>query len=485
MFREKALEKLRSPEQLDEPVLTIRRFDRLAVRTSGYLFLFFCIWGVFGRIPEPGTGQGILITPNTIVPIQAPSEGQIMTWHVKVGDVVNRGDVIAVLGQPDTERNIEVAEARLREVRHRNSELTSMREINVQAQLNSLERKRSNIGARIQYLQSFIAETRAVVDEMNVNNKILLEMRRSNLSEARVAAAELSEAWLERQEAYRRLRAENLISEESVIQVQNNYDDSLINLRSLDLQIKQTDLAAVELQEAYALAKNQISGKQNLLADLELQLGELDKVEASINKLEQEAALRDLNEVSNLERELAVAERKLAEELMVRADQDGRILELTAAEGSVVSIGQRVAQLDTRLDDDDLLVLAYFTPKVGKALHPGMAVRVAPDTVPQRQFGTIVGTLVSVTDFPVTTEAVSSYVGNSAVAQRLTSRGREIQATISMNTSPTTATGYEWTSELGPELLITAGTTASVQVTLERRAPFSYIMPVLREWSGL
>ena len=115
-------------------------------------------------------------------------------------------------------------------------------------------------------------------------------------------------------------------------------------------------------------------------------------------------------------------------------------------------------------------MLAYFTPKVGKALHPGMAVRVAPDTVPQRQFGTIVGTLVSVTDFPVTTEAVSSYVGNSAVAQRLTSRGREIQATISMNTSTTTATGYEWNSELGPELLITAGTTASVQ-DLERRAP--------------
>ena len=216
-------------------MLTIRRFD---ASCSNVVIILFCTWSLYG-IPEPELG--ILITPNTVVPIQAPSEGQIMTWHVKVGDVVNRGDVIAVLGQPDTERNIEVAEARLREVRHRNRELTSMREINVQAQLNSLERKRSNIGARIQYLQSFIAETRSVVDEMNVNNKILLEMRRSNLSEARVAAAELSEAWLERQEAYRRLRAENLISENQS-SGSNNYDDSLINLRSLDLQIKQKTL---------------------------------------------------------------------------------------------------------------------------------------------------------------------------------------------------------------------------------------------------
>ena len=85
----------------------------------------------------------------------------------------------------------------------------------------------------------------------------------------------------------------------------------------------------------------------------------------------------------------------------------------------------------------------------------------------------------------MTTAAVSSYVGNAAVAQRLMSGGHEIQATIAMNVSADTPTGYEWTSELGPKTEITAGTTASVQVTLERRAPFSYIMPVLREWSGL
>lgn len=485
MFREKALEKLRSPEQLDEPVLTIRRLDKVASRALVYLLSFFFLWGIFGGIPEPGTGQGILITPNAVVPVQATSEGQISAWEVKVGDVVEAGDVLAVLGQPETERDSEVAAARLREVRHKNEEIGSLREMNVQAQLDSLEQKRRNLQERIQYMESFIAETRNVIGEINGNNQLLLEMQRDNLRDARAAAAELTQAWLERKQAYQRLRNENLISEESVVQVQNNYDDSLINLRSLELQIKQMDLAAVELQEAFVLANNQMSIKESLLADLQLQLGELDKVGASIEKFRQEAAFRDRTEVNDLERQLDAANRKLAEDLFVRADQGGRILELTVAEGGVVSPGQRVAQLDTRVDDKDLIVLAYFTPKVGKALRDGMTVRISPDTVPQRQYGTILGNLLSVTEFPVTTAAASSYVGNAAVAQRLMSGGHEIQATIAMSISADTPTGYKWTSEAGPTTDITAGTTASVQVTLERRAPFSYIMPVLREWSGL
>ena len=47
MFREKALEKLRSPEQLDEPVLTIRRLDKVASSALTYLLSFFFLWTLF------------------------------------------------------------------------------------------------------------------------------------------------------------------------------------------------------------------------------------------------------------------------------------------------------------------------------------------------------------------------------------------------------------------------------------------------------
>ncbi len=44
-------------------------------------------------------------------------------------------------------------------------------------------------------------------------------------------------------------------------------------------------------------------------------------------------------------------------------------------------------------------------------------------------------------------------------------------------------TGYDWTSGKGPKKTpISAGTTASVRVTIEERAPITLVLPFLRRW---
>jgi len=47
-------------------------------------------WALFGEFPATGRGQGILITPNTVVRIQCPADGQISRWYVNVGSVVEK-----------------------------------------------------------------------------------------------------------------------------------------------------------------------------------------------------------------------------------------------------------------------------------------------------------------------------------------------------------------------------------------------------------
>jgi HlyD family secretion protein len=44
--------------------------------------------------------------------------------------------------------------------------------------------------------------------------------------------------------------------------------------------------------------------------------------------------------------------------------------------------------------------------------------------------------------------------------------------------------GYRWSSSKGPDSKLTAGTTASVRVIVEERAPITFLLPFLREWSG-
>jgi HlyD family secretion protein len=46
------------------------------------------------------------------------------------------------------------------------------------------------------------------------------------------------------------------------------------------------------------------------------------------------------------------------------------------------------------------------------------------------------------------------------------------------------ASGYRWSSSKGPDSKLTAGTTASVRITVEERAPITFLLPFLREWSG-
>ena len=82
------------------------------------------------------------------------------------------------------------------------------------------------------------------------------------------------------------------------------------------------------------------------------------------------------------------------------------------------------------------------SPQSRQGLRTGMTARISPDTVPQKQwdhsrkFAQRDG--VSCDD-----AAVSSYVGNAAVARKLMSGGHEIRATIAMSVGADTPTGYE------------------------------------------
>jgi HlyD family secretion protein len=54
-----------------------------------------------------------------------------------------------------------------------------------------------------------------------------------------------------------------------------------------------------------------------------------------------------------------------------------------------------------------------------------------------------------------------------------------------LETDPVSSSGYRWSSSRGPNIQITAGLTHSTRVTIEGRAPYTYLLPILRESSGV
>lgn len=140
LFRQEALQKLASPERLDEAVQINSRGTWVAVTAFAALALLFGLWSIVGRIPSRVDGQGILLlSGGSVVDTVAMASGTLITEGVAAGAAVTQGMAIARIEQPDIklrlvdmERRIEalrasrqqalVDETRLRQARLSNAE---------------------------------------------------------------------------------------------------------------------------------------------------------------------------------------------------------------------------------------------------------------------------------------------------------------------------------------------------------------------------
>ena len=194
IFRKSSLERLRSPEQLDEPLRIVARKEFLALLGLGVLAALGLLWGFFGSIPDSGHGEGVLIAPGTVRPLESPSAGRLSTWLVKVGDVVEAGAAVAELEQPETLRKLSDAQAEHEEQEQRNRLLARLRESHLDLALTAIEGEERMIRASIEYLRGYVSEAEAFLDEMEIQNQVLMDAQRRDLFNARVVRVDLNSA---------------------------------------------------------------------------------------------------------------------------------------------------------------------------------------------------------------------------------------------------------------------------------------------------
>ncbi len=485
IFRQKALVKLKSPEQLDEPLKIMRRRTSWAYGTVFAVIVLGLTWASVGSLPTTGRGQGILLTPNTVAPIQSPADGQISRWYVSAGAVVQKGDLICALSQPALDRELAQARAKLTEIQAKNQTLKELRARSSDFSYKAIEQKREVLQERIAYVEKHLRRLRELAAQNQAKTREQLELQKKNLLDSRSLQKNLTVMLKKRKDSYDRLLKEKLTSDENARNMRIRHGDSNLKLSDIDVQIKELNVKEAQAAQVEMETRELISTEENTLTQHMIQLRDLDNREANLRKQDSEADFLERNEVSDLNRNIERVEQRLRKSRNIRADHTGRILEVTAAEGSVVTNGQRLAQIDTRQENSELIALAYFQDAVGKQLREGMSVRVSPTTVSQKRYGSIKGTVQSATPYPVTADAAANYIGNTAVAQRLTQDGYQIEVQVKLEPDPRAPSGYAWTSEFGPDMNITAGTSADVWVTYERRAPLSFVLPVLRKWAGL
>lgn len=100
LFRKVALDKLSSPEQLDQLITVTSPRAWFVLAAIGAILVTVALWGIFGSIPTKVYGQGIVTKSYGVHNIIPACSGRITDIRVSVGDPVKKGDVVARIEQP-------------------------------------------------------------------------------------------------------------------------------------------------------------------------------------------------------------------------------------------------------------------------------------------------------------------------------------------------------------------------------------------------
>lgn len=427
IFRDKALEQLSSPEQLDHLLQVVQRKSWVAITALAFLCAAIIAWSALGKIPVTIEGRGILVYPRQVVAFQSPSDGQLTALLVRVGDTVTRGQVIGMINQPDLKQRLQQQRERLEEFEGRNVKLTSLRGQRTELEQKSIKQKRSALQSRIEMAKRTGSVQKRLLKTLEARYDNLLDLKQRNM---------ITDAQL-------------LDGQTSMIQTEEAYQQAMANITDYRSQLQELDIESARLDQQVMETRS----------DDEL---EIQEVRYAIERLQEELKTRG----------------------QIVSEYNGRLIELTSAIGQIVQPGQRLGALEVEDPKGRLMAVGYYPVGEGKKIDVEDTIAITPSTVQRERYGSIVGRISGISTFPVTVEAVRHVVGNGEIARDLTDGESRIQVFFDLVNDANAASGYRWTSGRGPDTRITAGTTVALRATVEYRRPISYVIPLLRTWSG-
>lgn len=93
--------RLHSAEQLDRLVTVTSPVGWLALAASYVLIGTALTWGIWGSVPTKVEGGGILLRTEGVFEVVTRGPGQVLAISVREGDLVQKGQVVARITQPD------------------------------------------------------------------------------------------------------------------------------------------------------------------------------------------------------------------------------------------------------------------------------------------------------------------------------------------------------------------------------------------------
>lgn len=241
VFRKVSLDRLASPEQLDQLLKVTDPRGWLALAALALVLVTAGGWGVAGRIPESVAGMGILVKSGGVFEVIPSTGGRVVDVAVTVGDVVSEGQVVARMAQPDLVERAQAARAALAALREEQRQQVAFAGADAALQDRYLEQQRASLEQAIaageqslRWLAERIANQEQLVQQGLVTRQTLLATRQqADAAREKVADAQSQLAQLAaRRHAARNDQSERLRAGEARVMEQE------LQLAELERQLR-------------------------------------------------------------------------------------------------------------------------------------------------------------------------------------------------------------------------------------------------------
>ena len=168
----------------------------------------------------------------------------------------------------------------------------------------------------------------------------------------------------------------------------------------------------------------------------------------------------------------------------IYSSYDGIVDEILVEEGSTVGSGVPICTLRLSGGRKDLKGVLYVPVEKGKRIQTGMTIQLAPNGVDVSQSGSLLGTVRSVSQYPITMQAMQKRLGNDQLAQWIiqAQQSAVMEVTFDLVKDENSESGYLWTSSVGTHKPVTAGSFCKGSIIIERKPPIEKVFHKLSQW---
>lgn len=454
IFRKVSLDRLSSPEQLDQLMTVTTPRAWFVLLAIGAILITAVSWGIFGSIPTKTHGQGILIKSGGIYNIAHIQSGQITDIRFEEGDIVKKGDVVARIDQQELVKQINDYKMELKQFESLGDENFDLDMENMSAGLNELYQ-----------LDRSLKEAKA---DLKIKEADYIRIKNgSNDDELKNAKFQLEQAQIKEETDKRDFVDKNKL-----------YKNGAISKKELTQAKEQLDVAKLDLKRLTELVKQYKSEEYRSTYK-----AQVDQAELRVQLLEEQLVVTKKIKITEAREKIKELQKQLELSANIVAQVDGRVLEVKVKKGDIISAGKELLSLVREGDIiKDLEVVMYVAPEEGKRILPGMEAQISPTIVKKEEHGYMLGRVVSVSEYPATSQGMMRTLGNQDLVAKLSGQSAPIEIRIDLIRDESTMTGYKWSTPQGPPLIINSGTLCAGSVTVSKQRPIRMVIPLIKKY---